>query len=110
MLPAAFSLSRTTGVRFITPKAPCPAPHFKITIYTDFFTYFALVNDLGLIYFVFFAPQAVFDYFFFIFSHFVSLCDVIRYKQMVQNYWLAATTEAYIGVQVSLLIENRNPN
>ena len=29
---------------------------------------------------------------------------------MVQNYWLAAITEAYIGVQVSLLIENRNPN
>ena len=46
VLPAAFSLSRPTGVCFITPKAPCPAPHLKITIYTDFVTYFAHANDL----------------------------------------------------------------
>ena len=57
-----------------------------------------------------FCTTSCFFTYFFVFSHFVFLCDVIRYTQMVENYWLAAITEAYIGVQVSLLIENRNPN
>ena len=90
MLPAAFSLSRPTGVCFIPPKAPCPAPHLKITIYTDFVTYFAHANDLGLIYFVFFAPQAVFDYIFsfsaILFLYVTSLgtrrwCKIIGWQQ-----------------------------